>query len=415
VSPTSRQGTAVVSVSFFATALCVGASQYGFALFIAPLEESFGWSRTEIAVSLSFAAVSGLAAPFLGRAMDRYGARPILVLSLCITGVAFGLRPLMSELWHWYALSFLQFIAFSGATMLPMGKLVAVWFARTRGRAMGIAAMGNNVGGLIVPPTVIAILAFATWREGFVALSIASFALALIAMFSVKERPSNLHQPAPVQSSPTLDKPSPPGTVLNANEGMTVSQAMRTPAFFAVVGAVTLGSFTYSAMLPHVFAHLVNSGITLERASFTLGTLAVGGIAGKLLFGFLAERLGARVAAIINLTGQATFAMALGFAVTSLSLSLLTPAFGLFMGGFGVLITLLVQDTFGLRHFGSIMGLVNASNIVSFGLGPLIAGLSYDLTGAYTAGFAITSGLFALGALVLLAVRLPGRTHATSS
>jgi MFS family permease len=160
---------------------------------------------------------------------------------------------------------------------------------------------------------------------------------------------------------------------------------------------------------------LVNSGITLERATFTLGTLAVGGIAGKLLFGYLAERFGARVAAIINLMGQATFAMALGFAVTSLSLSLLTPAFGLFMGGFGVLITLLVQDTFGLRHFGSIMGLVNVSNIVSFGLGPIIAGLSYDLTGAYTTGFAITAGLFALGALVLLTVRLPGRAHATAS
>ena len=77
------QGTIVVGIAFAATALSVGASQYGFAVFIAPLESTYGWSRTEISTSLSFAAGSGLAAPFIGRAMDRFGVRPIIVFSLC--------------------------------------------------------------------------------------------------------------------------------------------------------------------------------------------------------------------------------------------------------------------------------------------------------------------------------------------
>lgn len=400
----SLQGAIVIGVAFAATALSVGASQYGFGLFIAPLESNFGWSRAEISASLSFAAVSGLAAPFLGRAMDRFGVRPIIVFSLCVGGVSFAFRPYMTELSHWYILSFLQFIAFAGATMLPTGKLVAVWFTRTRGRVMGIAAMGNNVGGLVVPPVIAATLLYATWREGFTVLAIASFALAAAALFIVHERP-----PArPESGAGDGHKTSAP--TLQVDEGLSVSEAIRLPAFYAVLAAVTLGSFTYSAMLPHIYSHLVTGGMSIESASFSLGTLAIGGIVGKLLFGFLAERFGAHRAAIVNLCGQATFATSLALATGHVALTVLTPVFGLCMGGFGVLISLLVQDTFGLRYFGSIMGLVNTSNVISFGFGPVIAGLSYDWTGAYTAGFITTAGLFALGALVLLVVRIPTRS-----
>ena len=113
--------------------------------------------------------------------MDRYGVRPILVLSLVIGGIAFGLRPFMTELWHWYALSFLQFIAFAGTTVLPTGKLVANWYPHARGRVMGITATGNNFGGLVIPPAIVAVLAVATWREGYLALAAISFAIAALA------------------------------------------------------------------------------------------------------------------------------------------------------------------------------------------------------------------------------------------
>lgn len=397
---TTLQGVLVVGIVFTSTALCVGASQYGFALFIAPIEHTFGWSRTEISASLSFAAVSGLAAPFLGRAMDRYGARPILVLSLLLTGISFVLRPMMTELWHWYALSLLQFIAFAGATVLPTGKLVAAWFARTRGRAMGIAAMGNNVGGLTIPPLIAAILVYGTWRDGFSVLGLLAFTLAIIALWFVKERPAK-----------QLDTASGDGAKAKLEVGVTVRQAVRSRAFYAVLITVMLGSFTYSAMLPHVYAHLVTEGLSIASASFALGTLAVGGITGKIVFGTLADRIGARRSAITNLIGQATFATCLALAPTHFSLLVLTPMFGVFMGGFGVLISLLVQDTFGLRYFGSVMGLIGVGNVVSFGVGPLIAGASFDLTGSYTPGFIGTAGLFALGALVLFATKTPKLTE----
>jgi MFS family permease len=403
-------GALVIGVLFASTALSVGASQYAFGLFIEPLEQQFAWTRTEISASLSFAAVTGLASPFIGRAMDRYGVRPILVLSLVIGGIAFGLRPFMTELWHWYALSFLQFIAFAGTTVLPTGKLVANWYPHARGRVMGITATGNNFGGLVIPPAIVAVLAVATWREGYLALAAISFAIAALAYFVVHERPlhgrldSSFNEPTDRRLTKDASHAS---RTPHATDVITPKRALRTRAFYSVLIAFMLGSFTYSIILPHVFAHLMTAGINRQAASFALGTFAIGGIFGKLIFGYLAERAGARKATIANLCGQSAFACLLALADTTQALVLLTPLFGVFLGGFGLLMPLLVQETFGLRYFGSIMGLANSGVVVSWGLGPLIAGLSYDITGAYDTSFLLAATCFLVGACVLLLSPLP--------
>ncbi|MEM7253802.1 MAG: MFS transporter [Pseudomonadota bacterium] len=391
MQPSTWTGISVVAVTFVSTALCVGASQYGFGLFIAPLENDFGWTRTQISASLSFAAVSGLAAPFLGRLMDRYGARPILVASLIVSAIAFALRPWMTELWQWYALSFLQFIAYAGATVLPMGKLVALWFPTKRGRVMGFAAMGNNFGGLVVAPLIGVALAIGTWKTGFIALAVAAIVIGLVAWFVVREPPRD-------PSASSTDGGTPTAPVKSA----TVREALRSRNFYSIFLAVMLGTFTYSAFLPHVFTHLTNEGVPVATATGALSALAIGGILGKIGFGFLAERIGARFAASINLFGQAIFGCVLGFSSEPIALLLITPLFGFFMGGLGVLITLLVQDAFGIRHFGAIMGLISAGHVVSFGLGPIIAGYSFDTFADYAPGFYFTAGLFVMGALTLL-------------
>ena len=144
-------GLLIVGIVFLSSALSIGASNYAFGFYVEPLEETFGWSRTAISASLSFGAIGSLTAPLLGRFMDNYGARPLLAGSLALFGLSFVLRPLMTELWHFYALSFLQFFMFSGMNMLPAGRLVGLWFPKSKGRAMGFAMMGNNFGGLTVP------------------------------------------------------------------------------------------------------------------------------------------------------------------------------------------------------------------------------------------------------------------------
>ena len=394
------RGAFVIAVVFSSTAVAVGVSQYAFGLFIAPIEEAFGWTRTEISASLSFAAVGGLSAPLLGRAMDRFGARPILVLSLTVFGLSFCLRPLMSELWHWYALSFMQFSTFAGLTVLPAGRLVAAWFPHVRGRMTGVAATGNNVGGLVMPVCIAALLAVMPWNEASVVIGIASFAVAGAAVLVIREAP-----PAARVRARGSDATGARAVAAPALPDRGLRETVRTRTFYAVLAAITLGTFTYSAILPHVLAHLVNKGMANASALSALGTLATAGICGKLLFGWMSERFGARRMMTSNLIGQAAFAALLAGAGHTAMLAVAAPLFGLFMGGFGALYILVVQESFGMRHYGSVMGLVNLGTVVSFGLGPLIAGASYDLSGGYGAAFLIVCGLFVAGAVSLAFAR----------
>ena len=395
------RGSLIIAVVFSSTAVAVGVSQYAFGLFIGPIEETFGWSRTEISASLSFAAVGGLAAPFIGRAMDRFGARPVLVLSLMVFGLSFCLRPLMTELWHWYALSFMQFATFLGLTVLPTGRLVAAWFPRTRGRMTGLAATGNNVGGLVMPVFVAALLAAMPWNEACVVIGLVTFAIAGTAAVVVREAPSAAASPA----GQTRTHGEPAAAVASPLQDRNLRELVKTRVFLAVFTAITLGTFTYAAILPHVLAHLVTKGMSNASALSALSALAAAGVCGKLLFGWISERYGARRTMMINLVGQSSFVAVLALAGNAAVLGAAAPLFGLFMGGFGVLYILLVQETFGLRRYGSVMGLVNIGTVVSFGLGPLLAGASYDVSGSYAAAFLVVCGLFAAGSATLVLAR----------
>ena len=395
------RGAFIVATVFSSTAVAVGVSQYAFGLFIVPIEETFGWTRTEISASLSFAAVGGLSAPLLGRAMDRFGARPIIVLSLAVFGSSFCLRPLMSELWHWYALSFLQFATFSGMTVLPAGRLVAAWYPHIRGRMTGVAATGNNVGGLVMPLAVAALLAAMPWSEASLAIGLASFAVAGAALVVIRE--------APPAGGATKRRPGSTGEhkarVGSALPDQDLRETVRTGTFYAVLAAITLGTFTYSTILPHALVHMVNKGIGNASALSALGTLAAAGVCGKLLFGWMSERFTARRVMIVNLVGQAAFTALLGSAPHTGLVAIAAPLYGLFMGGFGALYILVVQESFGMRHYGSVMGLMNLGTVVSFGLGPLIAGFSYDVSGGYGAAFLTVGGLFVAGAVFLAFAR----------
>ena len=384
-----------------ASGLTIGSSQYAFGLFVGPLEETFGWSRTQISASLSFTAVGSLIAPLLGRFMDRHGARPVLAFSLTLICLSFALRPMMTELWHWYALSLLQFVGYSGATILPAGRLIGIWFSRSRGRVMGITLLGNNFGGLWVPPVMALTLSMSSWRGSYVVLAVLTALVLIYAMIVLREYPK-------------ADDSEADGRMTRPQEtsiltGWTLKEALHTKAFYAIATAVLMGSFTYSAVLPQVTAHLTNEGVSVTVASLALSVFAIFGMLGKLAMGFLSERIGSRYALMVDLGGQTLFVLVMMWAATPAVMWLSVPMFGFFLGGFGALFSIIIQDMFGIRHFGSIMGIINMATMVSFGVGPLLAGASFDLTGSYRAAFMITAVLFAIGALALTQARLPSK------
>ena len=390
------RGWLIVAVVFLGAGLTIGSSNYAFGLFVEPLEGEFGWRRTYISASLSFMALGSLFGPLVGRLMDRHGARPVMAASLVVLAVSFALRPLMTHLWHWYALSALQFLAFYGAAILPAGRLVGLWFPRTRGRAMAIATMGNNFGGLLVPPLVaVAIGVDGSWQTAYLGLGLAALALAIAAALVVTEPGSGK---APGRAAGTRDRRVEPSAGIG---GWTLRQALRSRAFFAVTASIMLGNFTYTVILAHVFAHLEVREISGTTAALSVSVLAACGMAGKLVLGYMTERVPARFVMMVAFGGQIVGIVMMLTLLSGSALWLAVGLFGFFMGSFGTLSPLLVQDSFGIRSFGTIMGLISATTVISFGLGPLIAGLSYDLSGGYGPAFIAAAVMFGLAAVSL--------------
>ncbi|MDP6455686.1 MAG: MFS transporter [SAR202 cluster bacterium] len=396
----------MISALFLASALSVGAGQYGFGLFIGPLEDTFGWNRSQISASLSLTAVGSLIAPFIGRIMDRHGARYIMAGSMGLIAISYLLRPLMTELWHWYALSLIQYLGYTGGTILPAGRLVGIWFQRTRGRVMGFTAMGANFGGLTMPPLLGLILPVLMWEGSYLVLSALSGVMMLYTLAFVNENP-----PASEDDDDTEESSSQNASVILT--GWTLKEALRSKAFYAITLTIMMGTFTYAAILPQIITHLTDQGVSVKTASVALSVFAIFGMTGKLFMGLLAERITARYTLMINFIGQATFLILLMWAGSPVIMWIAIPLYGYFNGAFGALFQLVVQNTFGIRHFGSIMGVINLTTIVSFGIGPIMAGASFDLTGSYRVVFIIVSVMFLIGAVSLTQAGVSERQPAT--
>ena len=373
-------------------ALAIGASNYAFGLFVEPLADEFGWTRTYISASLSFMALGSITSPFMGSLMDRYGAKPIMVGSLIIMCVGFALRPLMTELWHWYFLSALQFGALNGAAIFPAGRLVGLWFPKTRGRVMGVTMMGNNFGGLTVPILIgLAIGSQAAWEIAYIYVAVAALVFAVLAFFIVQE--------------PILDKME-QGTGQVKNEAFDgrnwlIRDLLKSPTFYAIALAIMLGNFTYTTVLGHVFAHLVDIDISETSAALCLTVLAGCGMFGKVILGYFTEKIQTRFVMMVCFVGQICGIILILLMGSGVGVWFAVALFGFFMGSFGALVPLLVQDSFGIKSFGTIMGVISATTVISFGFGPILAGLSYDLLGSYQVAFIVVAIMFGVAVFVL--------------
>ena len=126
----------VAVTTFLSVGTSIGLIQYAFQAFVIPLEEEFGWSRTQINLSLSLGIASSFIAPFAGRFLDKFGSMKIMASSLLIISIGFFMRGSMNELWQLYLSSILLYVGIPGATQLPLGKLMGLWFPKIRGRML---------------------------------------------------------------------------------------------------------------------------------------------------------------------------------------------------------------------------------------------------------------------------------------
>lgn len=398
-TPRLHHGWLIAAVIFMTFALTIGITQYSFGVFVTELEGDLGWNRAELNGTLTLFAVGGLLAPFVGRLIDRHGARPVMIASFALLAVSHLGRPFVNELWQFYVLSLLQFMAIPGTIMLPAGKLISIWFPHARGRAMGFASMGANVGGATFSALSAALIASIGWRATYAVYGglflLAIPVIALVIREDGRESPSA-------------------ATAALAKVGMTTRQALRSRAFYVIVLSLTLAQLTYLSVLTQIVPHLENVGFDRGTAATGVAAMAIFGAVGKVSFGWLTEHVPGRFVMMLSLGMQAAGLGILTAAGDSMIIWSFIPIFGLGFGALGALMTLLVQETFGVREFATIFGLVNFFTQGASIVGPPLVGASFEATNSYSSAFAVIATLFVVGAVILF-FATPPRTRTAAA
>src|SRR5262245_26306627 len=165
---------------------------YTFGVLAKPLAREFGADRGSVAVAIAVMNIMvAFSSPIAGRLVDRFGGRrvisaSILALSCCL----FGLSFVQPGLWRLYALYALAGILGAGTAPVPYGRVVANWFDRSRGLALGLASTGLGFGAFLTPNATQAVIDQAGWMQAYMSLAgaLILLALPLIALF-LKDRP----------------------------------------------------------------------------------------------------------------------------------------------------------------------------------------------------------------------------------
>lgn len=382
-------GWVIVAVSFLTLTVVFGV-RLSFSVFFVALIDEFGWPRGDTALIFSvsmivFAATSTLA----GIGLDRWGARRTFGVGAAVLTIGLVLSSQIQDLYQ-LALTY-GGIAGLGITILglgPQAALIARWFIRRRGLAIGIAFAGTGIGSLLIIPGMESLVSTFGWRPSYLTLAGLTLAMLPFIVFLLRLNPTDKGV-APDGVLETIHHE--PST--NPGEAWEMSTAVRTPAFWLLMLAA-LGAIGPVRMLSvHQLAILVEAGFESSFAAIAIGFSGVITAVAFILFGALSDRIDRR---LVYLLGSLSLIVAYlilaglqvpgGFWLVFIYAILL----GLGEGSRSSMVTAVASDLFPGESLGAINGAVGAA----FGMGaavlPWLAGLIYDQQGSYTAGFLVS-------------------------
>ncbi len=405
-SPDARSSTWafhgwVVVAAAFATLFVVFGVAYSFSAFFVAFQTEFDASRGDVSLVFS---ISGFLyfsiGAVSGRLADRIGPRRVALAGIICLSVGLLAASFSSRLWQLYLTYGLGVGLGVGCAYVPSVGAIQPWFVRQRGLASGLAVSGIGVGTLVVPLIAVALLGVGDWRMAFRVLAAGALICGGIAAWRLDNQPARRGlrpdnaEPSQASAAAAGDLPT----------GHTVGEALRTRLFWLEYAGVVACSVGLFIPFVHLAPYALDHGHSGASGALLVGLIGVGSALGRFGLAGIADRFprAAILACVYALMG---LMFLLWMASTQMpGLAAFALLFGTFYGAFVALAPAMQMDFFGARHVSGIIGALYTGAGIGNLLGPLAAGIAFDLSASYTLPLATGAGLMFLASALALAL-----------
>lgn len=400
MSPSPHYRWYIVALTLVNQALALGVLVYSFALFVVPWLDEFEVSRSKVMLAiLSFQIVTGLLSPVLGRYMDQFAMRLLVLSGALAMSLGLFLLSLATEFWQIVALH---------VTLLPVGMIltgtlasqtmVSKWFTEKRGLAIGVSSMGTSLGGLSVPLVTAWLIGEQGWQGAYLVLAMLSLILLVPLNYLVLRHDPPILR---LQASETS------GVEMKT---WTTRQILESWAFWIPVLALIPINAAFGGTQFNLGAYMSDLGYGQAVAAQLIAITSGAMIVGKLFFGSLGDRVDHRklywLMAGMLLVSMYFYEGSPGRPALFLAASLQ----GFATGGVMPMMGIMYSSRFGTLSFGRVLGLVNLFLMIG-SFGSILSGWIFDLTQSYDAAFQVFALLLLPGTIVMYFLPAKATNH----
>ena len=396
----------VVAATSIINLWAAGTFFYSFTAFFNPIVKEFGWSHTATSIAAALRSIEGgVASPIVGFASDRIGVRRLLIAGGILSGAGFILFSRIGSLWEFYLIFIFMSIGVSLLLPIPGWTVTTNWFVKKRPLALGILTASMGIGGIMIYGANLLIGTYG-WRTALAVIGVGFWVVIIPCACMVRQGPEEMNllpdgeqpnRPIPVAShGSTYDK-----------EGFTLSEALKTPAFWTLTLISTVSGGTYHALMVHVMPYFLSIKMDRIESSLIASLLIFVSVFGRFGIGWLSGHVERKKLFALGLFLQASGSLLLMWADSFWKAMLVVATFGPGSGGIITLRVVLQAEYFGRRAFGSVQGVIMGVMVIGFMSGPVLTGLVYDSFRSYTLAWQIMTLLLFIMIPVALTLRSP--------
>lgn len=410
----------IVAASSVLSALNQGLLGQGFTMYFLPLQAEFGWSRALLSSGYALSHVeSGILGPLEGWLADRVGPRLVVLTGVLLLGAGFVLLSTIQSIVAFFGVFLLISAGSSLSGFLPLSVGVLNWFVRTRSLALGISmAAGAGLAGAVVP-VVAWYLTINGWRDTALASGLVIWLVGVPMALLLRHKPEKygylpdgeepLATPKGQLQEHLAASPSPKSEAA-PDDSFSTREALRTHAFWLIAAGHASAVMMVSAVSLHLAPHLVQQlGISLEAAGGIVAIVLAMSVAGRLVGGFLADRMSKRVVLVACMILHTVGLLLLAYATSMTHVFLFTVFHGLAWGGRTPTQNAIRAEYFGRTSIGLILGVASVLVTAASVIAPIFAGWLADLRGDYRLAFVILAFFTGFGSLFFAFASKPVR------